>query len=61
MPITGKQETSDMMKKKAGYKMTDKKKGPHATKMKEKKGDASTPQMKKAAMYEKGSSKKTRS
>jgi hypothetical protein len=50
-----------MMKKKAGYKMTDKKEGPHAIKMKEKKSDASTPQMKKAAMYEKGSSTKTRS
>jgi hypothetical protein len=50
-----------MMKKKTGYKMTDKKEGDPASKMKEKKKDTSTPQMKKAAMYEKGSSKKTRS
>ena len=50
-----------MMKKKAGYKMTDKKEGDVAAKMKVKKGDASTGQMKKAANYEKGSSTKTRS
>jgi hypothetical protein len=50
-----------MMKKKAGYKMTDKKESDVAAKMKDKKSDASTGQMKKAAKYEKGSSTKTRS
>ena len=54
-------ETISMMKKKAGYKMTDKKEGDTAAKMKEKKSDTSTGQMKKAAKYEKGSSTKTRS
>lgn len=49
------------MKKKSGYKMTYKKEGDVAGKMKEKRGDTSTGQMKKAAKYEKGSSTKTRS
>jgi molybdate-binding protein len=52
---------SDMMKKKSGYKMTDKSEGMVATRMKAKKADTSTGAMKKAAMYEKGSKNKTRS
>lgn len=50
-----------MMKKKSGYKMTAKNEGDPATRMKSKKSDTSTGQMKKAAKYEKGSSTKTRS